>query len=650
MCSGSGCGASNDPPPVDERVEAVAGPSTLVASNGGPIIPHPNLVVVNWNGGVDPVVGNAITGFYSTLLGSSYVSGTIEYGVGAGGAFGIVPIVPAPAHAGLVVTKSDVAAELDAHITAHDLPAPDGNTVYAVYLPPGYTADLDGARSCQTICGFHERCTPPTCSRTIHYEVIPDQGACSLCSHGLAKLDATTVISTHELIEAATDPELNAWAFRSLSAVEEVTDLCENVNPPRNAFLVQTARVGSFLVEKSWSNVQHNCTAGTNTTPAIGHLDTIDVHGVAFGWACDPDTPGTALTVNLFTNTGDFALAETDGTMLSGGTLVAQTTANQPSEPAVGDLCHGGSVHRFSVSIPTNVPGQRIWAGAIDTSNGSTYDLGHVDLPPSQIALPVPPGDTYYFSDPTPSSVARDEDILIRNLGPGDLVIANPASLVSGSCFQQIGTGPAVIAGNSSAALHVRLLCPYATIASGTVSIQHNSPGIANPYTVPLFGQVAPGAVFDVRLTATYLPEANTTRQAFETRQAHPATSINFYYVPTPANFEQRPGGACQNGYDNPAYFKLSLHGNVSISTCRFQASWDPSELPCPQAAIDAFNTPGREIVINTDEFVTDPTTCQVAPGLPQVHLHNATSAFMRILFDVGGATYVRRVDFIKHS
>jgi hypothetical protein len=55
-----------------------------------------------------------------------------------------------------------------------------------VYLPPGYTADLDGARSCQTFCGFHERCTPPTCSRTIHYEVIPDQGACSLCSHGLA--------------------------------------------------------------------------------------------------------------------------------------------------------------------------------------------------------------------------------------------------------------------------------------------------------------------------------------------------------------------------------------------------------------------------------------------------------------------------------
>lgn len=80
--------------------------------------------------------------------------------------------------------------------------------------------------------------------------------------------------------------------------------------------------------------------------PPMGTLD--GTNGVrVFGWACDPDTPNTPVAVHLYFG----------GPPGSPGAVygVSNILANQPSEPAVNNLCAGGSAHRFSWTMPADL-------------------------------------------------------------------------------------------------------------------------------------------------------------------------------------------------------------------------------------------------------------------------------------------------------
>jgi len=85
------------------------------------------------------------------------------------------------------------------------------NTVYGVYLPQGTTSTLSHYRSCSSFCGYHSsyRYGGPT-GPTILYAVFPylDCNGCTLS--GKTVVDMETIVSSHEIREAATDP-VNAW-------------------------------------------------------------------------------------------------------------------------------------------------------------------------------------------------------------------------------------------------------------------------------------------------------------------------------------------------------------------------------------------------------------------------------------------------------
>jgi hypothetical protein len=102
----------------------------------------------------------------------------------------------------------------------------------------------------------------------------------------------------------------------------------------------------------------------------IGYLDGIDGHGVATGWACDPDSPWSSIGVTLY---ADGAI--TDGTMVQGGTLVGQGTANLGSEAAIYAQCGGGWAHRFSLQLSGFSAMRNVTAAGIDTTTGSSYVL-----------------------------------------------------------------------------------------------------------------------------------------------------------------------------------------------------------------------------------------------------------------------------------
>ena len=106
-----------------------------------------------------------------------------------------------------------------------------------------------------------------------------------------------------------------------------------------------------------------------NNNPAQGYLDAISDTGVAYGWACDADAPNGTVKVDFYIN---------------GNTLLAEDPSQFPnagSEPAVNNLCGGGSAHRFFVQLPAWAQGRPVSAWARDYTTGSMVNLWCLESP-----------------------------------------------------------------------------------------------------------------------------------------------------------------------------------------------------------------------------------------------------------------------------
>lgn len=115
-------------------------------------------------------------------------------------------------------------------------------TIYGIYFPPGMTVTSGGGASCSNFCGYHGHFSHG--ANQIKYAVFPylNCSACKLSS--LTVGDMLTIVTSHEVREAVTDPELNAWYD---NAGYEADDKCAWHN------LYQMSR-GGFWVQPEFSN------------------------------------------------------------------------------------------------------------------------------------------------------------------------------------------------------------------------------------------------------------------------------------------------------------------------------------------------------------------------------------------------------------
>ena len=133
---------------------------------------------------------------------------------------------------------------------APDFPAPDENTLYVIYFPATTTITLDGSPSCNSFGAYHNTTILPNGNDIpsfVPYAIIPR------CD---TKEAVTTVSASHEIIEAATDPDigensLSYYMLNQLWAVAggEVGDLCEGFGSTGTTTIEST-----FTVQRSWSN------------------------------------------------------------------------------------------------------------------------------------------------------------------------------------------------------------------------------------------------------------------------------------------------------------------------------------------------------------------------------------------------------------
>ena len=217
--------------------------------HGGPVLHAVQLHLIYWGRAwthTPPAspTPDQITTALQTVLDSSYLSGLAQYrGIGRGSVRGSTVITTSDPSPGF--TDDDISAFLDGQIDAGTVPGPDdGNqTLYAVIIPAGVHSgggNLDGAHSYDT---RHDR--------RIHLLWTADSG----------DLARATRITSHELVEAVTDPEGSAVSGTEGTCHEdgwcEIADVCS-----------WAAVLDGVTVLSYWSNLAQACVVPGWTLPA----------------------------------------------------------------------------------------------------------------------------------------------------------------------------------------------------------------------------------------------------------------------------------------------------------------------------------------------------------------------------------------------
>ena len=352
-------------------------------NHGGSVLGQPTIVPITYDG---DTLRNEIEDFVASIGCTDYWRETAkDYGVGmaiTGPAVHLAEAAPA------TITDDQIKVWLRKKIESKAFPTPAGDVVYAIYYPATTTVTLQGEQSCQTFGGYHYE-VQMTDGSSVSYAVLPRCDGFD----GLSELDSVTGTSSHELLEACSDPlpesdptysnpepDGIAWA---LLAGGENADMC-TFNP--DAFFTPTNY--PFTVERSWSNSaafagKDPCVPAA-AGPYFGAVPSMaDKVSIDFGAGPMPVTgiklpAGQSKTVDVqifATNgaAGTITINPTDlGQWLGGGTTLKLSLDKTSAQP--GDVLHltitrTGTNNKYGVSpfmLESNRGGRKLsWYGLV---------------------------------------------------------------------------------------------------------------------------------------------------------------------------------------------------------------------------------------------------------------------------------------------
>jgi hypothetical protein len=229
---------------------ASAQPTADVTYHGGRLLTAVEVVTVFWGAAwtqaQQEALATGLNAFFDSVLASSLMDVLAEYSVmgqsighGTRGATATVTDSEPGGGSG-TVSDAEIGDALRKWVAHSVVPPAAANTLYFVYLPPGVTSTLQGQQSCQAYCGYHQS------AGDIVYAVEP-YPECAGCSFGGTVLDSLTVVSSHELCEAVTDPDGDGWYDDSTG--NEIGDVCVG----------DVTDVGGYAVQREWSNARGAC-------------------------------------------------------------------------------------------------------------------------------------------------------------------------------------------------------------------------------------------------------------------------------------------------------------------------------------------------------------------------------------------------------
>ena len=220
---------------------------------GGPLLQNVKVFDVFYNTG--NTYRDMLTAYYTAITASAYFDWLSEYNsgsykIGRGTFIGYYEDTNSST-AKKTLDDSAIGPYLDGLIAANKIPAPDDNTIYQIYFPASVTITLQGSQSCSVFCAYHNGWDHG--NQRGRYSVIPDvtQSPCKGgCGSSSTQFNNLTSVSSHELIEAVTDPDNNSsWVDTSSQSCGEIGDICN----------AQQGTIGSYTVQKEWSNKNNAC-------------------------------------------------------------------------------------------------------------------------------------------------------------------------------------------------------------------------------------------------------------------------------------------------------------------------------------------------------------------------------------------------------
>jgi hypothetical protein len=222
-----------------------------IPDRGGPVMAHPQLVPIFF---ADDPSADTTAQFSRWIVTSSWLAlvGT-EYGVGAGSVLGVAHRTEAAPDQ---IDDVGVVDLLFRGLGDGTLPKPVtgglDEVLYMIHFPAHTTVTAGNAKSCVEFGAYHSSARRNGVE--LAYAVMP---TCPSFVKGLDDRESHGLVTSHELIEAATDPfPVNHPGFHLRDPVDpwialggEVADLCERGDQST------VWREGGFVVQRSWSNL-----------------------------------------------------------------------------------------------------------------------------------------------------------------------------------------------------------------------------------------------------------------------------------------------------------------------------------------------------------------------------------------------------------
>lgn len=206
----------------------------------------------HWSAAANTSTTTTLNNFMTDVTGGAYMDALANAGYGVGRGSATAGVVDSRSFTlNSTISDSTIRSDIQADIKSKLLQQPDKNRLYIVYVEPNVAVNLGNGQGTtkQGILGYHGAFGGRDASghaTVIRYAVIAyPGGTVGNSSLGTSTIDQLTAVSSHELAEAVTDPDVNysrlGWYDPLYGEIGDITENDPNALVYLDGYLVQEA-------------------------------------------------------------------------------------------------------------------------------------------------------------------------------------------------------------------------------------------------------------------------------------------------------------------------------------------------------------------------------------------------------------------------
>ncbi len=307
-------------------------PFPQIPFNGGSVINSPRVITLSFPKYQDG--GFGVSGYADWIVGSSWLQTVgADYGVGLGTH---VKDFVFPSAAPAQVNDSEIQQVLASWIADGGIPPSTASSIYLIYYPVSTTITMSGGVSCQSFGGYHDQFALSNGTPVTYGVIATCQGGNGNPNYGEA-----AITTSHELVEAATDPDpqglfgnpgyrFNDQTLAWTDTFSEAADLCEGSTgiydsnyAAQRIWSNSVARTGasSPCVPVPSKEVYFNASASPNGTQFLSTSSSAQIVTYQITpWSLSPAS-GWYLIASQLTGSFSASLSLTGGTAVGSGVI-----------------------------------------------------------------------------------------------------------------------------------------------------------------------------------------------------------------------------------------------------------------------------------------------------------------------------------------